>query len=403
MRRTMLGLGAAGALLILILVATVSGARPGTRASSAQDAATPTSLANVRVVQAGAGTPSPQDPGADATATRAAEEAELADLRTRVAGLSTEVARLGGTGAVEDEAALAGRLGGQRGGFDAAYGPAVASSGDDEVAYDVPDVGRATVTFDDGRAVQVVVSPDRPADKPVSEEDPADWSLARAQEIAASFAPEDADLPEPERARPAEGRESSGESRALADAATPTADACPVEETGAFTVDYTTPTRNTVSVVTLTLRGGAAAEPDPPLTRLPGPGGSVTRVRSSLPSGLTNVNGVTLRGIQARLDAEGEEPAGENGRYVAVELEIENGTIRELVYEPEHFVLTDAEGRELLAACGGVERAILAGELAPGESVAGWVSFLVPEDFDPEAFTYLVNGSNGTLIVFTVR
>lgn len=376
MRRNV-GVVGAGALLLLMALAQGSLGRPG----------------------AGVGAMARQESGAEATATRAAEEAELADLRTRVAALSTEVAGL----TVEEPAALEGRLGGARAGFDGAFGSPIAFLGDDQVTYELADVGRLTATFDDGRAVRLVLSPDRPANIPTSEPDPADWSIDRAREIAAAFAPLDADLTEPERARPSRGQESTGQSSSLADdGGTPVASACPATSQGEFTVAYTTPTRDTVSVVTLALTGGGTATtPNPPLTRLSGEGG--TRARSSLPSGLTNVNGVAVQGVQARLDAEGAEPAATGGRYVAVELVIENRTTADLAYQPEHFVLTDRGGRELDAACGGVAPAIVSGVLAPGESVAGWVSFLVPDEFEPDRFNYLVDGSNGTLIIFTIR
>lgn len=374
MRRT-LGVAGAGALVLLMMLASGSPARPGIGAAAGQT-----------------GT-------AEATATRAAEATEVADLRTRVADLSTQVARLEGV----DPDALAGRLGGARSGFDAAYGRPISFVGDDQVSYQVPAVGRVTAIFEDGRAVRVVLSPDRPADKPTSESDAADWSLDRAQEIAAQFAPLDAELSDPERARPVRGQASSGQSPTLADGnGTPTASACPAVGRGSFTVAYTTPTRHSVSVVTLELvDGGGAPEPDEPLTRLAEAGG--TRARSSLPSGLTNVNGVAVQGVQARLDAEGEQPPTAGSRYVAVELAIENRTTGDLAYQPDDFVLTDAEGRELGAVCGGVEPAITSGVLAPGESVAGWVSFLVPDDFAADEVTYLVGGSNGTLIIFTIR
>lgn len=378
MRRVMIGAAGAGVLLLLVLLGSGWTVRPGVEAAAVA-----------------------QDGGAEATATRAAEEAELADLRTRVAELSTEVAGLGGN----DEEALAGRLGGQRAGFDEAYGEPTGFVGEDQVEYAVPDVGRLTATFEDGRAVRLVASPERPADKPTSEPDAADWDLERAQEIVDRFAPLDAELAEPERARPAEGREAAGESPTLAEgAATPEAsDGCPAADGGAFTVSYTTPTRQTVSAVTLELiAGGAAPAPDEPLTRLAGDGGGITRARSSLPSGVTNVNGVAVQGVQARLDAEGTG-AADGSSYVAVELTIENRTEDDLAYEPEHFVLTDEEGRELPAVCGGVEPAITTGVLAPGEAVEGWVSFLVPEGFEPDQINYLVNGSNGTLIIFTIR
>ena len=123
MRRGVIGSSALGALLVgMIVVYAASGAAlPG----AAQDEA---------------------DPPA-ATATRAAEETELADLQTQVAELSTEVARLTGPAKRCRVASAA-----PRGGFGEEYGEPVTFVGADQVIYDVPDVGRVTATFADGLA-----------------------------------------------------------------------------------------------------------------------------------------------------------------------------------------------------------------------------------------------------------
>ncbi len=372
MRRGMLGVVGVGACLTLVLL--LSGLVSSAPGSAAQEAES------------------------DPTATRAAEEAELADLRTRVAVLATEVAELGGA----DREALAGRLGGSRTGFDEAYGEPTAFIGADQVAYDVEDAGRLTVTFEDDRAVRLVVAPDRPAEKPSSEPDPADWTLEEAQEIAARFAPADAELAEPTGDGTEEDLATGATSAALVDdVGTPTASGCPRPGAGSFDVAFATPTPETVSVVTLTLGPEQASVPEPErgATRRPGGGGAF--VSSSLP-GQTTVNGLRVQGIQARFDAEGAQPAPEGASYVAVELGIENETGGDLSFEPGHFFLTDERARELTAVCGGVEPALAAGELAADEAVEGWVSFLVPEDFEPERFVYLVNGDSSVQVVFTL-
>ncbi|MBA3414488.1 MAG: hypothetical protein H0U10_04590, partial [Chloroflexia bacterium] len=116
------------------------------------------------------------------------DEAQVADLQTRVADLSTRVAELGG-GEAE---ALGGRFGGIRSGFDERYGPPVAYLGGGAVQYDVADIGRLTVTFDDGVAQRAILVSPRPAALPLEEPDSADWTLDRAREIAADILPADA-------------------------------------------------------------------------------------------------------------------------------------------------------------------------------------------------------------------
>jgi hypothetical protein len=368
MRRRVLAAVVVGGLLLTVLSLALGGPSAG----SAQDDAAP-------------------------TATRAAEEAEVADLRTRVAALSTEVARLGGT----DEEVLAGRLGGSRSGFDEAYGRPVAFIGGDQVAYAVEDVGRLTVTFTDDRAVKIVVSPDRPADKPTSESDPADWSIDKARDVAAQFAPGDAEIPAPELDRRASDVTVSGTSTALATGAgTPTAAACSVAGGGGFDVVFTTPTRDTVSALTMTVTNdvnGPAPTPAPASDRTSAGGRTVAT--SSLP-GTTTVNGVQVRGIQARFDG---QDAGGAGRSVSVELAITNQTGGPLSLDAANFLLRDAAGRELAASCGGEAPEIAGHEIAAGESLDGWVTFRLPEDFKAERFVYLVNGSDGIQVAFLLR
>ncbi|HEX5498760.1 MAG TPA: hypothetical protein VFX03_06015, partial [Thermomicrobiales bacterium] len=112
----------------------------------------------------------------------------LSDLQTQVAALSTQVAELGGA----DPEAIAGRLGGHRAGFDALYGAPVAYPAPNQVEYRVPDVGRLLATFDNDRAVALVALPNRQADRPLDQPDPADWSLDTARQIIARFSPADA-------------------------------------------------------------------------------------------------------------------------------------------------------------------------------------------------------------------
>jgi hypothetical protein len=369
MRRSLIGSGVLGALLVGAIVAytTDGGAQPG----AAQDAAE---------------TP-------EATATRAAEEAELADLRTQVAELSTEVARLSGAG----EAVL-GRLGGARGGFAEEYGEPVTFVGPDQAIYDVSDVGRLTATFADGLAKQLVVVPPRPPDKPIDEADSADWTLDQAREIARRFAPADATFDE-ELPGDVSGVVEAGSSEALATALGPAADeaaACPpAAGSGAFTITFTQPTAETVSAITL---AAAAAPSELPTTEVtPADQGRTGRgggaVANSSLGGTVTVNGIRAQAHGARSDVEGTRAPAADHRFYAVEATIANQTDRPLAYDLVDFVLVDDQGRELTAICGGAEPAITRGELAPGDEVEGWITFQVPVDFTPTRFVYLVDSA----------
>ena len=365
MRRVAGGLGVGLILVSAIVVTSEAGRRDlGTGAAAQGDAAA-------------------------ATATQIAEEAELADLRTQVAALSTEVARLRG-----DEA-LAGRLGGSRAGFDLTYGAPAGFIGPDEVAYEVLGVGRVTVSFEENRAGRLIVVPPRPPTKPVSEPDPADWALAEARDIAERFAPEDATLGGDGPAAEG-GLVVAGASAELAAALVPVqAAGCPAEDSGEFAVTFTTPTDDTVSAITLELTPGVvtvrASTATPAGTgRAIGNGGAVA---NSSVGGTVTVNGIRVRALRVRADAEGSVPPAADTSYLAVEVSIENLTDRALSYDMPDFVLMDEDGRELAAVCSGVEPAVTRGELAPGESLEGWISFQVPADFRPERFVYVVDNA----------
>lgn len=340
-----------------------------------------------------------EDP--DATATRAAELAELDGLRTQVAGLSTEVARLSG-----EATTLAGRLGGDRAGFDAAYGAPTSFVGDDQVGYETESFGRLTVTFADGIARRLVASPDRPVDKAGSEADPADWTTDEAREIAAGLAPEDAELDEEQPNEDGDQVTATGSSAALAGvAATATEFGCPAT-LATFSATFTMPTAETVSAITLestseTLLASAdpAAEGDDGDEESNASGGGGAVANSSL-GGTVTVNGVQVQALSVRRDAEGETAPAAGSSYLAVEVTIGNGSDGTLGYEPTHFLLVDDGGQELAAVCGGVEPAITGGELAAGDETEGWVSFAVPAGFEPERFVYLVEGSTRTRVGF---
>jgi hypothetical protein len=321
------------------------------------------------------------------------DEAEVSDLRTRVAELSTRVAALGGA----DREAVKGRLGGSRAGFDDLYGRPAAYLAPDEVAYDVPDVGRVAVRFADDRATRIVLAAPRPADLPLDQPDPGDWSDETATALATRFAPADAQLGEPT----ADGERAlvvSGTSEALTGAMAP-ADAlgCPVGGATPFSATFTRSGADQVSVVVVETAppGTASALPAEPVEPEQGQlsqGGSRAIANSSL-GGTVSVNGVQMSATSARANAQGPRPAAEGYQFFTVDLRIENQTAQPLTYEPSDFILVDRRGREATAICGGIKPAIARGELAPGTGTEGVVTFEVPERFRAERFVALVNGA----------
>ena len=368
MRRKIIGAGGAGVGVVLLTAALVltgavrTGAAEGTTA-------TPVS-----------------------TATRAMDGAELTALRTQVAALSTEVARLGGA----DVEAVAGRLGGSRAGFEEAYGPATSYIGDDQAVYVAPRGGRVTVTFEEGRAVRLIVSPDRPADKPTGEPDRADFDLTGAAAVVTDFAPADASLGGELDSEAADVAAIGTSPSLIVALGTPTAGGCPAPgQGGTFAVSLTTTAEGTISAVTLERAPDLAPTAPTPAPPSEGETGGVTSARVSLSGGSTSINGIRVRGVQSR-----DEDEANRGRRLAVELTVENGTEGELLLDPAYFVLLDGRGRQIPSVCGGVEPSLVGQAIASGDGAQGWVTFAVPQRFSPRQVVYFVNGSPGLQIAF---
>lgn len=320
------------------------------------------------------------------TPVAATDDAYVADLQTRVADLSTRVAELGGA----DVAELEGRLGGSRSGFDARFGAPVAYLGGGTVQYEVPEIGRVSVTFVDGIAQQVTAVPPRPAGLPLEEPDPADWSLARAGEVAAELVPADATLAESGAAAVPE----AGSSAILGQATTVTDEAgCVVGSRQSFSIAATAPNEESVSSLALALDTEAAAL----AATEPERGGRSNRSASAVVNqslgGVASVNGLVIQTFDLEEGVEGARPPAPGQTLVAVELAIENGSRRAARFAESDFLLVDAEGREVSAICGGAEPAIVPIEIGRGDSVEGWVTFQVPEDFVPERFVILAPGA----------
>jgi hypothetical protein len=327
-----------------------------------------------------------------ATPELTADEAELVDLRNRVAALSTRVAELGGA----DAETVAGRLGGSRAGFDDVYGRPAEYLAPDEVAYDVPAVGRITVTFTGDRATSIVLSPPRPSDLPLDQPDAADWPEETALAEASRFFPADAAVEPPVETDTA--LTVTGTSEALTAAMSPADElGCPVTGANPFTATFTRSGPGVISAAVIeTAPPGNASllprEPVPPEEGQLSQGGSRAIANSSL-GGTVSVNGIQAVATSARPDAPGPRPAPAGYQLYTVDLRLENQSAQPLTYELSDFILVDRRGNEATAICGGVEPAITRGDLAPGDALEGVVTFEVPERFRADRLVVLVNGA----------
>lgn len=355
---------------------------------------------------------------AQEASTPPAETPSVEALQTRVAVLETEVSLLGGV----DLELISGRLGGSRASFDADYGAPAGYvdingnvtaepplEGDPaQVLYDVPEVGQIAVEFANGRAVGIVVSPPRATDRPLTEVDEADWTLDQANQIGSRFSPADASagtlISDVE---PAAGVELSVQatSEALAALFPVTADgSCgPVAEPGVFTATLTFSSADTIASLAYATGGGggggetaAGGSLAPTTPTEPGAGradrGGNAVANSSL-GGTVTVNGIQVQAFQIRPNAEGVVAPAPDQTLTAIDVAITNNTDHNVTFDVPDMVLVDAEGREVPAICGGVEPAITQGDLAPGETIEGWVTFQTPADFVPVRFVFLVDNA----------
>lgn len=348
-----------------------------------------------------------------------AETPSVEALQTQVVVLEAEVSLLGGV-ALE---LISGRLGGSQASFDADYGAPAGYvdvngnvsaeppfEGDPaQVLYDVPDVGQVAVEFANGRAGGIVVSPPRVADRPLTEVDEADWALDLANQIGSRFAPADASAGNlVADVEPSAGAELTVEatSEALAALVPVTADgSCgPVAAPGVFTATLTFSSAETIASLRYAAGGGSGADGAsaaggslaPTTPTEPGAGradrGGNAVANSSL-GGSVTVNGIQVQAFQIRPNAEGVVAPAADQALTALDVAITNNTDHNVAFDVPDLVLVDAEGREVSAICGGVEPAITQGELAPGESVEGWVTFQAPADFVPVRFVFLIDNA----------
>lgn len=288
----------------------------------------------------------------------------------------------------EPRTALAGRLGGTREEFLAAYGQPMLYFGPDLVGFGAEDEERIIVMFIRDRAVQIVLLPDRPEEKPSSEPDPADWTLDTASAAAQRFLPLDAENEEITSAQVGDSLVVIGCSAALEGSAA----GGESNPDATYHVRYTMPTDETVSAVTIVLGNpDAAAGAGSSFSRTMADSDDRTSVSGS--RAVSEQNGIRVTFLGYDLAAEGTGCLAPGEEYTAVEVMIENRSDETLHYELDDFQVTDAAGRAYAAVRGGVEPAITGGELAPGDAIRGWISFQVPADAEPEWFVYTRGGS----------
>lgn len=288
----------------------------------------------------------------------------------------------------ESRAALAGRLGGTREGFVAAYGQPALYLGPDLVGFGAEDEERIIVAFARDRAVQIVLLPDRPEDKPSTDPDPADWSLDTASAAAQRFLPLDAEMEDARSAQGVDGLVLIGCSAALKGSAAGGGNGSDIT----YSVRYTMPTDETVSAVTITLGdpdGAAGADSAFSPTTADGD----DRASASGSRAVSEQNGIRVTFLGYDPDAQGSGCLAAGEHYAAVAVAIENRSDQALHYALDNFQVTDAAGRTHVAVSGGVEPAITGGTLAPGDTIQGWISFRLPSDTDPAWFVYTRGGS----------
>jgi Domain of unknown function (DUF4352) len=86
----------------------------------------------------------------------------------------------------------------------------------------------------------------------------------------------------------------------------------------------------------------------------------------------------------------------QGNRFVAYQMEITNNANRPVAYSYLHFRLRDSGGNELRStASTTVEPALQSGNLAPKETVTGWVTFMPREDLAAEMLFFQAPGMIG--------
>jgi hypothetical protein len=174
---------------------------------------------------------------------------------------------------------------------------------------------------------------------------------------------------------------------------------CTAGGAASFEAQVTTPTANTASSVSIRLTQPPSTLPaaKPQRPKVNRGGGAVAN--SSL-GGVVNVNGIRVQAQQVRPNATGTRAPAEGNTLIGIQVTIDNQSNRPLDFALTDFALADARGREVAPICGGVEPAIVPGELKPGETAEGWITFQAPSNFVPAKFMFYPSGAT---IGFTLR
>jgi uncharacterized protein DUF4352 len=247
--------------------------------------------------------------------------------------------------------------------------------------------------------VALVVMPNRKADLPLDQPDPADWSIDTARQMIARFSPSDATFGGQEQTGPSMLVVPGSSDHLSASVVPPDVSGCTPSGAASFEAQVTTPTATTASSVSIRLTQPASTLPSAKPQRPKVDRGSGAVANSSL-GGVVNVNGIRVQAQQVRPNASGTRAPASGNTLIAIQMTIDNQSNRPLDFALTDFALTDARGREVAPICGGVEPAITGGELKPGESAQGWVTFQAPNNFAPTKFMFYASGAT---IGFTLR
>ena len=94
----------------------------------------------------------------------------------------------------------------------------------------------------------------------------------------------------------------------------------------------------------------------------------------------------------------------QGNRFVAYQVEITNNSSRIVPYSYQHFRIRDAGGTELRStASTTLEPALQIGNLAPRETITGWITFMPRADLAIEALYFQAPGMIGPRGEFSVR
>ena len=308
-----------------------------------------------------------QDP--QPTPTVPAADPYVRDLESRISALATEIAQLAGP---EDEVVV-GRLGGRREGFDQRFGRPVAFLDDGTVTFALENGLLLDLATADGRATSVVI---RTADGTALTPDAALNTLALV-------VPADVIIvgsPASEMSTMTLQSDALGRARAKRDRT-----GCSATAANGFTVAYAYSGDGTIaSVTTAVTESEVIAMPQPTKGDRSARGASA--VANTSLGGVVAVNGLKIRVLDVDRAPSLEAPLPDDTTAVAFKVEFTNDSRRPLRLSPENALVVDADAMELVAICAGPQPSLIPAEIAPGETVTGWITFAIPADFVAQRF-----------------